>query len=708
MDLVIAEKPSVGKSIAAVIGAAENHGNYMEGSGHIVSWCLGHLVESCMPDDYDERYGKWSGADLPIIPEQWKYAVKKDSGAKKQFEELKKLMQRDDVTNLVEATDAGREGEYIFRLVYDKAGCSKPFRRLWISSMEDSAIKKGFEELRDGKEYDSLYESAKCRDIADWLVGINCTRLFSGFYNKLLRVGRVQTPTLAMVVGRDRQIRDFVKKPFYRAHIYVNDRGSSFDAVSEAIEEKAAAVKLASECEGMTAAVVSAAKEIKQESAPHLFDLTSLQREANRLFGFSAKQTLDFTQSLYEKKLCTYPRTDSQYLTDDMDDTAKRVIEAVIKTEKIENAVNFTPDTKCLLNSKKVSDHHAVIPTVEILKADLSLLPDGERRILALAGMRLLAAAAPKYVYENTKAVLSCSGSEFTASGRKEIEKGYRKITEAFMGCYKADRQETEDEGQNGNIFKNIEEGMSFENVKSGVSDHMTQPPKHYTEDTLLSAMERAGAAETSDDVERKGLGTPATRADCIEKLIHDGLVIRNKKQLTVSDIGEKLIEVVPEKVRSPIMTAEWENELLEVAAGREKSRVFTDRIKDFVKDIIKNTQINEEARLLFGNSEKKTVGKCPHCGADVIYGKFGAYCGKRCGMMLGRYYQTVFSENQIKDLIEGKKILLKGQKSKAGKSYDMYLTADGIEEAEYTRKDGTAVSGYQFRYIKELKHGSK
>ena len=555
MELVIAEKPSVAQSIAAVLGATQRKDGYLEGNDYLVSWCVGHLVELAQPESYEEAWKKWSYESLPIIPQEWQHEVKSDTKA--QYQILKKLMHDDRVDAVVCATDAGREGELIFRLTYNMAGCRKPMKRLWISSMEESAIRDGFHNLRPGSDYDNLYHSALCRQEADWLVGINGTRLFTVLYGgKALKVGRVQTPTLAMLVDRESKIMNFKKEAYYMAHIM----GNGLDAVSEHISDKTEAERIAGACENGQALVTSVVKEEKWVAPPKLYDLTTLQRDANRLFGFTAKQTLEYTQSLYEKKLVTYPRTDSQYLSDDMEGTAKNVIEAIFNSLLFEQNIMFNPDIKRILNSKKVTDHHAIIPTMEIIKQDLKAIPESEMKILSLCANRLLCATGEKHIYNSTKAVITCNNTVFKVSGKEVWKNGWKEFEDFFKNSYKTaeDKSDAEEEKK----LPELREGMMIAVEQTKVSEHFTQPPKHYTEDSLLSAMERAGAEDMGDEVERKGLGTPATRADIIEKLVKDGFVKRERKQMIPTEDGMKLITILPDVVKSPKLTADWENEL--------------------------------------------------------------------------------------------------------------------------------------------------
>ena len=698
MELVIAEKPSVAQSIAAVLGATQRKEGYLEGNEYLVSWCVGHLVELAQPESYEGAWKKWSYESLPIIPQEWQYEVKSDTKA--QYQILKKLMHDDRVDAVVCATDAGREGELIFRLTYNMAGCKKPMKRLWISSMEESAIRDGFKNLRPGSDYDNLYHSALCRQEADWLVGINGTRLFTVLYGgKALKVGRVQTPTLAMLVDRESKIVNFKKEAYYMAHII----GNGLDAVSEHISDKTEAERIAGACENGQALVTSVVKEEKWVAPPKLYDLTTLQRDANRLFGFTAKQTLEYTQSLYEKKLVTYPRTDSQYLSDDMDGTARNVIEAIFNSLLFEQDIMFNPDIKRILNSKKVTDHHAIIPTMEIIKQDLDAIPDSERKVLSLCANRLLCATGEKHIYNSTKAELTCNETVFKVSGKEVWKNGWKEFEDFFKNSYKTteDKSDAEEEKK----LPELCEGMTIMVEQTKVSEHFTQPPKHYTEESLLSAMERAGAEDMGDEVERKGLGTPATRADIIEKLVKDGFVKREKKQMIPTEDGMKLITILPEVVKSPKLTADWENELIFVSKGEVAAEQFMSGIEAMVSDLVKTSHsVSDEQKALFGAGRggQEVLGKCPNCGDDVVKGKFGAYCIGKCGMNVSRIMGVALSDEHIESLLAGKKTLLKGLTSKAGKKYDAYIIPSGTEEYHYT-KNGVEKSGVQFKFVMEF-----
>ena len=693
MQLVIAEKPSVAKSIADVLGALDRQDGYFEGGGYLVSWCVGHLIELAEPESYGDQWKKWTFESLPVNPEHWQYEIKEDT--KEQYDVLYGLLHDSRVDEVVCATDAGREGELIFRLVYEQAGCSKPMKRLWISSMEESAIREGFENLKPGSDYDHLYHSALCRQEADWLVGINGTRLFTVLYGgKVLKVGRVQTPTLAMLVERESKIMNFKKEQYFMAHILCG----GVDAATERIDSKTEAEQIAGACRNGQALVTSVVKEEKTVASPKLYDLTTLQRDANRLFGFTAKQTLEYTQSLYEKKLCTYPRTDSQYLSDDMEQTAGNVIKAIFSSILFEENMMFNPDIKRVLNSKKVTDHHAIIPTMEIAKADLAALPETERKILSLVANRLLCATGEKHLYETVKAELTCGGYTFATSGKSVLKNGWKDFEDTFKRSFKT----MEDKEQEDKKLPELSKGQTFNGVQTKISEHYTTPPKHFTEDSLLSAMERAGSEDMGDDVERKGLGTPATRADIIEKLVKDGFVKREKKQMIPTENGIKLITVLPDVVKSPKLTADWENALTLVAKGEMEREDFMADIETMVSDLIHTYhEVSDEQKKMFAQ-EQKVLGKCSNCGGEVVKGKYGAFCKNKCGMNVSRIMGVALSDEQVESLLTGKKTLLTGLTSKAGKKYDAYIIPSGTEEYHYT-KDGEEKSGVQFKFVMEF-----
>lgn len=578
--LVITEKPSVASAIAKVIGAKERKDGYFQGGGYLVSWCVGHLVELAMPQAYDEKYGKWRKEDLPILPKKWKYQIYQST--KKQFQTLKSLMARKDVTELCCATDAGREGELIFRLVYHQVGCRKPFRRLWISSMEDSAIREGFQNLKPSSEYDALYNAALCRERADWIIGINASRLYSCLYDSTLNVGRVVTPTLAMLVEREEAIKAFMPELLYTVQL----QADAIRASSKRFSDKADAEVLAAKCrEDHQVRVDSIETKEKTEKPPLLYDLTSLQRDANKVLGFSAQQTLDTLQSLYEKKLVTYPRTDSRFLTEDMAPSLPELVYQAAAA--LDYAGNIPVHAGHVINNAKVTDHHAVIPTRELNSAKVAELPKAEAEILKLVAVRFMAAAGDPCRYEETAIKLSCAGETFTVKGKTILQSGWKEIVEHF---YPAKEKDAE-------ALPRVQEGMVIPLVKAEVKDGKTKPPQHFTEGSLLHAMETAGAEDIPDDVERKGLGTPATRAGIIEKLIQRGFAVRSgdkkTKILLPTEKGVSLVTVVPEKLKSPMMTAEWEQKLLQMEQQSYDSACFMEEISAFVRELVDTAEVD-------------------------------------------------------------------------------------------------------------------
>ena len=672
--LIIAEKPSVAATIAAALGAKEKKDGYIAGSGYLVSWCVGHLVQLAEAAAYGEQYKKWSYDSLPILPQEWQYAVASDKG--KQFKILKDLMHRADVSEVVNACDAGREGELIFRFVYDVAGCKKPMRRLWISSMEESAIKAGFASLKDGKEYDPLYSSALCRAKADWIIGINMTRLFSCLYGKTLNVGRVQTPTLKMLVDRDAAITTFKKEKYYHVRLSL----SGVEAASAKIHAADEAGNLKAACEAAQAVCTSVTREKKTVAPPKLFDLTSLQREANRIYGYTAKQTLDLAQALYEKKLLTYPRTDSSYLTDDMGGTAAQIAALLAGKLPFMQGADFTPEISRLLDSKKVSDHHAIIPTMELAKADLAALPESERNILTLAGARLLMACAAPHFIETVTAVFSCAGQEFTAKGKTVLAEGWKGLERRFMATLKK-KADTEDDEENALSLDvpPFAEGQTFDNPQAEVTEHFTTPPKPHNEASLLSAMERAGNEETDPDAERRGLGTPATRAAIIEKLVKGGFVERKGKQLIPTKSGIELVCVLPEVLTSPQLTADWENNLTQIAKGNADPDSFMTGIETMTRELVSTYPFLSDKEKERFKEEKPVIGKCPRCGADIYEGRKNYYCANRdCAFTMwknDRFFEerkVTFSPKIAAALLkDGKAKVKKLYSPKTGKTYD-------------------------------------
>ena len=667
--LVIAEKPSVGNSIAAVLGVTDRKDGYIEGCDYIVSWGFGHLAELANADTYDEKYAKWRYDDLPIVPANWKYKIPRDKY--NQFETLKKLMNRADVSDVINACDAGREGELIFRNIYKMTGCQKPIYRLWISSMEDDAIKQGFRELKDGKEYDNLFAAARCREWADWLVGINATRLFSVLYHRTLNVGRVVSPTLAILVQREAEIGAFKPEPFYTAEL---DFGT-FTATSEKFKKKSdadAVIPKANE----PVVVKSVTSKEKTEKAPALYDLTTLQREANRQLGYTAQQTLDYVQSLYEKKLCTYPRTDSRYLTDDMAGGVNAIVDCSVGICGVSAPAVVL--CKQICNSKKVSDHHAIIPTAVAGKSDINALPAGEREILMMIAKQVLRAVSESYRYRETTVVISCGGNTFTTKGKTILETGWKSYNE---------------KEQSDKVIPELHDGDELTVAGSEIKEGKTTPPAHFTEDSLLSAMEVAGAKEMPDDAERKGLGTPATRAGIIEKLIATGFVERKKAKKTVSlvpaNTGVSLITVLPEQLQSPLLTAEWEHKLKMVEHGELDADTFMAEISLMVSELVKTYSVIKGAEVLFP-SGRDVIGKCPRCGGDVTESKKGFFCETNAchfGLWRDNKFLTAkkitLTKKMATSLLKNGRIPVKGIFSeKTGKSYDatLVMTDDGAK----------------------------
>lgn len=692
MKLVIAEKPSVGISIASVIGADTKKNGYMEGNGYIVTWCRGHMAK------LEEPVGEWRLEELPLLPSD-KIVPKEDTLG--QFKIVKSLMERRDVTGLVCATDAGREGEAIFRYVYIAAGCRKPFERLWISSMTDAAIKEGFEHLRPGREYDKLYHAAVARDKADTLVGINGTRLFSLLYNQWkppLSVGRVQTPTLYMIVKREQDISHFVKEKFFRVHITARFNGNEkpLEAVSKNISSESEAVSLAKACMDARATVTAVEEQVKTTASPRLYDLTSLQRDCNRLFGYTAQQTLDAVQELYEAKLCTYPRTDSQYLTDDMLDMVSGLIDITIRSVPFRSLLSGSHDKeigKCI-NNKKVSDHHAIIPTDQIRPSSWDKLTGTQANVLGLICVRLLAATARKQTYKATKVSLECQGKTFQATGKVILDNGFKDYEEAWKKSenFGALQEDTEsDEKEQDRELPAVSKGDTGR-AASSLTEHYTQPPKHYTEASILTAMEHAGADEVTEEVERKGLGTTATRSAIIENLIAKGYLVRNKKQLLPTDRAYRLMEVIPDDLKSPTMTAEMENTLSLVAQGRASAEVFLNEMTAYVTRIVEeNRRKKDTDHNPFGSgSPQEVLGNCPKCGAQVKQGNWGAWCSGKCGMNVSRIFGKQLTDEQVSSLLNGKAVAFANGRyiNKVFPEIELFSCV----------KDGKEVRGFQWK----------
>ena len=664
--LVITEKPSVAQAYAKILGAASRNDGYLEGCGYLVSWCVGHLVELAPPNVYNEKYVKWSVADLPILPEKWQYLV--SASTKKQFGILKKLMHREDVESIVCAADAGREGELIFRLVYQQAGCKKPFSRLWLSSMEDSAIREGFANLKPSTEYDALYNAALCRERADWMVGINATRLFSCLYGQALAVGRVMTPVLAMTVVREAAIAAFVPEKFYTVALTLADGGT---ASSKRFAQKTDAELLLSKCrkEGRVTVQKIERKE-KSESPPQLYDLTALQRDANRLLGFTAQQTLTYAQSLYEKKLITYPRTDSRFLTEDIAASLPDLVTESAKAFGVEDTIPV--HAQQVIDGSKVTDHHALLPTASMAKADLSALPAGELSILRLISARLFCAVGEPHRYAETTLTTTCAGEEFTAKGKVVLSEGWKSVERTVLGDILGKKKEPP-------ILPDAQEqsecGISGAELKEG----NTSPPHHFTEDTLLHSMETASAESMPEGVERQGIGTPATRAATIEKLVAKGFLERKgdkkTKALLPTDKGKALITVMPEEIQSADMTADWETKLLRIERGEMDPNEFMTEIKDMISSLVNTTEVVKGANMLMKN---KVAGICPNCGNSVVEREKGWFCENReCRFALWKdnaYFKRLgkhLDARMVDKLLRDGRVRLKDCKSPKGKTYN-------------------------------------
>ena len=672
--LVIAEKPSVAQSYAKNLSAYKREDGYLEGESCIVSWCLGHLAEYAQPEEYDPKYEKWQFDDLPILPETWKLKVSKDK--KKQFEVIKTLMNRSDVEYLVNGCDAGREGELIFQRVYDLAGCRKPVKRLWISSMEDAAIQKGFQTMKSEEEYKNLCMAAVCRAQADWLIGMNGTRAYTTRYFKRLVVGRVQTPTLAMLAERQERIEHFQKEAFYKVAL----TDGKLTVVSENIANEEAAELLAALCNGSTAVVTQVKKERKKSFPPKLYDLTSLQREANRYFGYTAKRTLDMLQELYEEKLVTYPRTDSQFVTEDMKDSVEELVEKMPVLLPFVDYGQLGHGIKRVINNAKVSDHHAILPTKEAVEKGIADLPADKKNLMMLICQQLVQATGEEYLYEQTDITVKCQEHDFKARGKIPVQMGFKEVEKAFKQlCVKA--EPVEEKEKETSIPAGYEEGMRLFPVKAEKTTHYTSPPKPFNEDTLLAAMETAGNKEFDSETEKKGLGTPATRASIIEKLVSSGYAQRKGKQILPSTEGKELVKVMPEYLKSAVMTAEWENQLLMMEKGQITDTQFMGEITSLVRKILEVCrEIPEEERRRF-QTAREVIGKCPVCGCDVFEGKQNFYCSNRqCDFALWKENRFLGSMEKNLDKKMARELLDKActhVKGLYSKKKDMKFDAD-------------------------------
>lgn len=672
--LVIAEKPSVAQSYAKNLSAYKREDGYLEGESCIVSWCLGHLAEYAQPEEYDPKYEKWQFDDLPILPEAWKLKVSKDK--KKQFDVLKGLINRSDVEYLVNGCDAGREGELIFQRVYVLAGCRKPVKRLWISSMEDAAIQKGFQTMKSEEEYKNLCMAAVCRAQADWLIGMNGTRAYTTRYFKRLVVGRVQTPTLAMLAERQERIEHFQKEAFYKVAL----TDGKLTVVSENIANEEAAELLAALCNGSTAVVTQMKKERKKSFPPKLYDLTSLQREANRYFGYTAKRTLDMLQELYEEKLVTYPRTDSQFVTEDMKDSVEELVEKMPVLLSFVDYGQLGHGIKRVINNAKVSDHHAILPTKEVVEKGIADLPADKKNLMMLICQQLVQATGEEYLYEQTDITVKCQEHDFKARGKIPVQMGFKEVEKAFKQlCVKA--EPVEEKEKETSIPAGYEEGMRLFPVKAEKTTHYTSPPKPFNEDTLLAAMETAGNKEFDSETEKKGLGTPATRASIIEKLVSSGYAQRKGKQILPSTEGKELVKVMPEYLKSAVMTAEWENQLLMMEKGQITDTQFMGEITSLVRKILEVCrEIPEEERRRF-QTAREVIGKCPVCGCDVFEGKQNFYCSNRqCDFALWKENRFLGSMEKNLDKKMARELLDKActhVKGLYSKKKDMKFDAD-------------------------------
>ena len=659
MILIVAEKPSVGRVIASVVGATQRHDGYMEGNGYLVSWCLGHLVGLKSPNDYNNGWqDKWSFAQLPMIPTEWQFKITEKT--REQYDILNKLIHSPDVTEIICATDADREGECIFRYVRMMTKCYQSVRRLWVSSLEESAVRLALNQMKPLSDYNQLFQAGFCRARADWLVGMNGSRLFSCRYKGQLNIGRVQTPTLAMIVQRDYEVSHFVKQKYFTADLVCDNTVFS----SERIDDEATADKIISECGDGTAVIKSVKREIKTVNAPKLYDLTTLQREANKAYSYTAQQTLDYIQSLYEAKLVTYPRTDSQYITSDMEQTTLDMVSISAQTFGIN--LLHSPDVHKCVNNSKVTGHHAIIPTINISTADISALPTGEKNILILIAVKLICASAPAHKYELVRITAECSGYSFNATEKSVLENGWKDYADSDEKEYHT---------------PDFREGQTCLTVPKK-SEHFTSPPKPYTEDTLLSAMEHAGQENYDDDSEKKGLGTPATRAGIIENLVTKGYAERSGKQIISTEKGRNLIAVVPDEIKSAKLTSDWEMKLQQIEHGTYSADAFMNEIESFVRELCeKYGTVDNNSPVSFSDRKFDSVGKCPKCGSDIISGKYGFFCQSKCGMNVAKVYGKELSEEQLRTLLDGKSV---SYSSKGRKT----VVLPQVSQSEYNGKN--------------------
>ena len=691
MELIIAEKPSVGRTIAAVLGVTETKDGYMQGKGMIVTWCIGHLVELAVPEEYNKDYAHWRQKDLPIIPVQWKYTVSKDSA--KQYHIVTALMNDDQVHGIICATDAGREGELIFRLVYQMAGCRKPVRRLWISSLEEEAIRDGFRSMKPMAAYDNLYAAALCRAQADWLIGMNATRHYSLLYGPTLHIGRVMSPTLVMLAQREAAIDDFESETFYTVKL---DLGHGVIAHSERMKDLNQARTLMDACNQDSAVIRRIEHKQRTENPPLLYDLTTLQRDANRYLGYTAQQTLEYAQSLYEKRLLTYPRTDSRYLTHDMEPKLGELASRVAAALPFAAGLEIAGQTGRVINDQKVSDHHAMIPTASMPTSggEISALIQDIRELLYLVSVRLLCALDSPCVYDETVITLECAGAEFTIRGKQIAQMGWQRIWQAFKGSL-AGRVSKEETEASAVIPDGIAEGTVFTTPRAELTEGKTTPPVHHSEDTILHAMETAGVDDMPEDAGHKGIGTPATRATILEKLLETKLVERTgerrKRVLIPTTKGKALASVLPERLCSPQLTADWEQRLKRIEKGEEKASDFMRDIEAYVRELTQDNTRADRADSLFVPMRQK-ICACPKCGAAITDRPKGFMCENRvCGFALWKNggimkgAEHPLTAGDVKELIEKGSIVKKGLlSSKSHIKYDATLHLD-------YREDGSA-----------------
>lgn len=688
MKVVVAEKPSVARSIAGVIGANVSKDGYIEGNGYIVTWCYGHLVELAYPEEYNEQWKQWKLESLPMFPTYWKYNVKKE--VIKQYKLLKELFSRSDVTAIVCATDAGREGELIFRNTYNLLGCKKKIERLWISSMTDEAIADGFKNLKNGDNYISLFNAARAREHTDWLTGMNLSRLYAlkcGYYGgPKFAIGRVMTPTLRMIVDRDREISNFKREKYFEVHLVNTDKGINA-VLDEKFSLESDAKQIVEKCSTGYAKVLAVKKESKSKTAPHLYDLNTLQRDCNRYLGFSAQKTLDIAQELYEKKLTTYPRTDSQYITHDMEAKFSELVKICFSYLDYSSK---TVDIKRNINDSKVSDHHAIIPTGYDNFGGIS---DDSMMVYKLITLRVVCSVSSAYLYDSINMKIVCSGYTFNQSGTMTIDDGYKEFEKKYKLSQniKVDDKECD--------ISVLNDGDEFIGTVKA-EEKFTKPKQHYTEDTLLSAMEKAGGKDISDEVERKGLGTSATRAGVIEKLIKDNYIERSKKNLIATEAGKFIIDSVPDIVKSIDLTCNMENELVDVSKGVVSYDTFMKEQYNFIMNLVNEANSFDSSNISRPVSE---LGYCPHCKATVLSGKYGLYCSAKCGMTFYAFGKALSDSQYKKCVIDQKPIVIEYENKEKTKKYKRKLVYTGVAPFVTKGKDGSEVKRFGLQFDSEF-----